>query len=130
MYKAEHIAAAQALRGLSPVEKMALLAKDAHDQAAEAEAKKDHPLKAHRMKKQDWDAHKSHLQDGGGADAHIIGAQLLEALQNDDQESYWDLHPHFIKAALKHIGLITAHPEGGITINANIRLKRMEGPNG
>lgn len=114
--KDEHIAAARALRSLSPQERVAAIyAQEILDQHSEEKQK---ATPAFRLSPEEWQSLKSHLLDGGGvSDAHHVMRILLTALFDDDQDTFWPELWHHLKAAGKHLGFIVPREDGAVTFN-------------
>lgn len=106
--------AAQVLAsGLSPQEAAALVMQSYNDQLKTAEDGKTHALS--NFTAPDWPAFKTYLMDGGGVveDADLA-VEMLGALVNDDQATFFRDLPHLFKFWMKVRGFMVAYPGGGV----------------
>ncbi len=65
---------------------------------------------------QDWPKLRAHILDGGGtADAQRVLRNLLTAVLDDDQRTFWPELIHLLKSAGKQLGVIVVK-DGQITL--------------
>ena len=83
-----------------------------NDQLKAAEDAKAHALSTFTAP--DWAAFKSFLMDGGGVvDDAGLAVEILGAMVNDDQATFFRDLPHLFKAWMKIRGFMVSFPGGG-----------------
>lgn len=99
--------------GLSPMDAAMLVMQQYNASLKTAEDAKTHALSA--FSAADWPAFKAYLMDGGGVvDDSGLAVEILTALVNDDQATFFRDLPHLFKAWMKIRGFMTSYPGGGV----------------
>jgi hypothetical protein len=100
---------------LSPQQATAMLAANYNTYLWEQEEAKTHPFENFVMPADDWQLQKAHMMDGGGVvDDGELSVEIMTAMLNDDQATFWPDLIHVFKSWQKIQGRMVGMPGGGM----------------